>query len=91
MKDLEQTFFYLCTVLRIHLATYLGNMSYGKSYNLTLAVVRLLTMALSRFICNKIWIWAAEGKTLLTPRHSLNAFSEARPSRTLELVEASKN
>ncbi len=33
------------------------------------------------------WCWtkAAEGKTLLTPRHSLNAFSEPRRSRALEL------
>ncbi len=31
-----------------------------------------------------VFLWTAEeGKTLLTPRHSLNAFSEPRPSRTL--------
>ncbi len=29
-------------------------------------------------------------KILLTPRHSLNALSEPRPSRTLDVVEASK-
>ncbi len=28
---------------------------------------------------------------MLTPRHSLNVFSETRPSRMLELVEASKS
>ncbi len=33
---------------------------------------------------------AAEGKTLLSPRHALNVFSEPRPCKTLELVEASK-
>ncbi len=27
---------------------------------------------------------------MLTPGHSLNAFSEPRPGRTLELIEASK-
>ncbi len=36
------------------------------------------------------WIKVAEGKTLLTSRHSLNAFSESRPIRTLELMDASK-
>ncbi len=30
-------------------------------------------------------------KTLLIPRHSLNAFSEPRPGGALELVEASKS
>ncbi len=30
-------------------------------------------------------------KTLRIPRHSLNAFSEPRPGRILELVEASKS
>ncbi len=40
---------------------------------------------------NKIWTKVAEGKTLLAPRHSLNAFSETRPGRTLELIEASKS
>ncbi len=34
---------------------------------------------------NRIWTWAAEGKTSLTPRHSLNAFEEPCPIRTLEL------
>ncbi len=33
----------------------------------------------------------AEGKALLTPSHSLNAFSEPRSSMALELVEASKS
>ncbi len=28
---------------------------------------------------------------MLTPRHSLNVLSEPRPSRTLELLEASKS
>ncbi len=36
---------------------------------------------------NQGWAHSAEGQTLLTPLHSLNAFSEPCPSRTLELVE----
>ncbi len=39
-------------------------------------------------LSNQIW---TEGKILLTPRHSLNVFSETRLSRRLELVEASKS
>ncbi len=39
----------------------------------------------------QMWTQSAEGKTLLTPRHSLNSFSAPRPSRTLELLEGSKN
>ncbi len=42
-------------------------------------------------VCNQNWTWAAEGKTLLTTRYSLNAFSEPRPIRALELVEANKS
>ncbi len=39
-----------------------------------------------------IFLWnVEEEKTLLTPRHSLNAFSEPRPCRPLELVQASKS
>ncbi len=34
---------------------------------------------------------AAEGKTVLTSRHSLTTFLEPRPRRTLELVKASRN
>ncbi len=45
----------------------------------------------SALVSNQMWTSAAEGKILLTPRHSLNVFSEPRPSRTLELVEASKS
>ncbi len=36
----------------------------------------------------QIWTYAAEGKTLLTPGHSYNAFSESRPGMTLGLVES---
>ncbi len=32
----------------------------------------------------------AVGKTLLTPRHSLNAYSEPSPGRTLELVKQAR-
>ncbi len=38
---------------------------------------------LSRVTSTQLW-------ALRTPKHSLNPFSEPRPSRTLELVEASK-
>ncbi len=38
----------------------------------------------------QFWTYATKGNTFLTPCHSCNAFSEPRPSRTLELVEASK-
>ncbi len=44
-----------------------------------------------KFVSNKLWTEAAEGKTLLTLEHSLNAFSELRVGRTLKLVEASKS
>ncbi len=37
------------------------------------------------------WTSAAVGKTLLSPRHTLNAFSDPRHSWTWELVEASKS
>ncbi len=40
--------------------------------------------ALVNLICNQIRTYAAEGKTLLVTRHSLNALSEPRTSRTLE-------
>ncbi len=42
-------------------------------------------------ISNQIWTKAVERKSLLTPRHSLNVFSERRPCKTLELVEDSKS
>ncbi len=40
-------------------------------------------------ISNQIKTVATEGKTLLSPRHSRNIFSELHPSRKLELVVAS--
>ncbi len=39
---------------------------------------------------NQSWDQAVEGKTLLIPMHSLNASSELRPGRMLELVEAAR-
>ncbi len=41
-------------------------------------------------INHHIWTEMTEWKTLLTLRHSMNAFSEPRPGRTLELVKVSK-
>ncbi len=38
---------------------------------------------------NSSWTQLTQEKSLHTPRHALNVFSEPRPSRTLELVKAS--
>ncbi len=39
---------------------------------------------------NLLLLQATEGKTTLTPRHSLNASLEPSPGRALMLVEASR-
>ncbi len=39
----------------------------------------------------QFWTPAAEGKTLLTPRHSLNVFLEPRTCRSVELEENTKS
>ncbi len=41
-------------------------------------------------ISNQVGTLAAEGKTLFTSRHSLNAFSEPHPSRGKPLGELSR-
>ncbi len=67
---------------------------YGDGASLLLRAVKWKTNIFEWQWCNNTsprGIKAAERKTLLTPKHSLNAFSEPRPSRTLELVEASKS
>ncbi len=46
-----------------------------------------LINCLRMMIRSHSWTKAAEGKTLFSPRHPLNAFSEPRPSRKLELLE----
>ncbi len=46
---------------------------------------------LSSILATSLSKFGSEGKTLLTPRHSLNAFSEPRSFKTLELMEASKH
>ncbi len=40
-------------------------------------------------IINQGWTWPTERNILPTRKHSLNAFSELYPGRTMELVEAS--
>ncbi len=42
-------------------------------------------------VSNQGWGKVTEWKMLLTHRHSLNALSQARPNRTLELVETTKS
>ncbi len=51
--------------------------------------VALVTKAL--FDVHRGGTYAEEEKTFVTTGHSLNAFSEPRPGRLLELVEARKS